>query len=38
MSLSDLEPAVKTPGDGDALAGLARAAQSLLQSLQRALG
>ena len=36
--LSDLQPAVQTPGDGDALAGLARAAQRLLQSLQRALG
>ena len=38
MSLSDLQPAVQTPGDGDALAGLARAAQRLLQRLQCALG
>ena len=34
---SDLEPAVQTAGDGDALAGLARAAEGLLQRLQCAL-
>jgi len=36
-SLSDLEPAVQTAGYGDTLAGLAGAAERLLQRLNRSL-
>jgi hypothetical protein len=37
MVLSDLEPAVQTAGYGDTLAGLAGAAERLLQRLNRSL-